>query len=350
LIIVEPILRKITDAISPRPRHRRGRKRKNNSKMKIFKNVNDKSFSKIWIIIIIIFIIGGVSSWQYWRISKEGAKLPKEIAPEKIPGQEPLIEVEKELMPEEMIPEPEEILLLENQIENWDLYNEIKNNENKWVGADLCGNEEFKDVLIQAKSGSMRILKLNDELDLVITPNYKGWSIKKFVAFNNDPTAICAAGGRYPAHAYSDKLLWVGVCTTGFSPETTSPAYKEWKERQIRCEKAREIVTNFFEKKLNWNTYTNPEANFTFKYPGDWRIVSEYFYETLAGFKSKWLTVTLGKEGKEEISINLRQASCASPNCKCKEIGGNIVQTCSYDNLEVREIYNQILSTFEILK
>jgi len=310
--------------------------------------MNNKSFSKIWIIIIIIFIIGGVSSWQYWSILREKVKLSKEVVSEKVPKQGPLIEVEKELMPEEMIPEPEEILLLENQIENWDLYNEIENSENKWVGAGLCENEEFKDVLIKAKSGSMKILKLNDELDLVITPNYKGWSTKKFVAFNNDPTAICAAGGRYPMHAYSDKLLWVEVCTTGFSPEVTSSIYKEWKERQIRCEKARKVVTNFFEKKLNWNIYTNPEANFTFKYPEDWMIVSEYFYETLGGFKSKALTVTLGKEGKEEISINLRQASCTPPRCKCKEIGGNIVQTCSYDNLEVREIYNQILSTFEI--
>ena len=98
----------------------------------------------------------------------------------------------------------------------------------------------------------------------------------------------------------------------------------------------------------NWKIYNNTKANFTFQYPKDWKIISEYFYETASGIKSKKLTVTLGKNEKEEISINLRQAQCNAP-CKCKEINENIIQTCS-QNPEVLKIFNQIISTFEIIK
>jgi len=108
-----------------------------------------------------------------------------------------------------------------------------------------------------------------------------------------------------------------------------------------------------YKKKLkdetaDWKTYNNPEANFIFKYPEGWKIMSEYFYETLTGIKADKITVILGKEGKEEISINLRQAQCLSP-CKCEEINGNIIQTCS-EKLEVLKIFNQVLSTFRFIK
>lgn len=97
----------------------------------------------------------------------------------------------------------------------------------------------------------------------------------------------------------------------------------------------------------NWNIYSNPEAKFTFRYPKDWDIISEYFYETPAGFKSEEMTVTLGKEEKGGISINLRQAMC-SPPCWCREVKDNIIQTCPKDS-EALEVFNKVVSTFKVL-
>jgi len=171
----------------------------------------------------------------------------------------------------------------ESQIEDWSLYKEITDEEDRWVGTGpdvLCGDKEFEDVIIKAKGGTMKILKLNDALNLVITPNYKNWTTEEFTAFNYDPTAICGAGGRYPAYAYEDKLLWVGVCSTGFMPIDESE-----KERLIRCEKAQEIVKNFFVKKksadiviniiADGKTYRNEENGFELKYPKDWEMKGE---------------------------------------------------------------------------
>ncbi len=98
-----------------------------------------------------------------------------------------------------------------------------------------------------------------------------------------------------------------------------------------------------------WKTYNNSEANFTFKYPDAWGIISEYFYETLGGSKADRMTVTIGRNGKEEISINLRQAQCLSP-CECREIGGNIIQTCSTDDPTVLEVFNRLISTFNFVE
>lgn len=209
--------------------------------------MNNKFFSKIWIVVVIL-IIGGLFVCLYWWVSKEKITSGK-IAKEKTMVEEELTTRGKvetgEKLTQKTTPESEETHLLENKIENWDLYREIEGEKDKWVGAGFCGNKEFEDVLIKAKSGSMKILKLNNELELVVTPNYKGWTTSKFVAFNDDPTAICSAGGRYPLYAYPDKLLWMGVCSTGLAPERNSPEYKELEE----CEKDRNIVKSFFEKK-----------------------------------------------------------------------------------------------------
>jgi len=229
-------------------------------------------------VILASFVGGGILVQHYLGILEE------EIVPGNliIKKETELKEEVTPLKPEEMIPGPEEILLLESQIENWSLYQEIVNEEDKWVGADFCGNKEFEEVLLEAKGGSMKILELNDALDLVITPNYKNWTNEEFTAFNNDPTAICAAGGRYPQYAYSDKLLWSGSCGTGFMPEITSPIYKEWKENQIRCEKAREVVEVFFAKKgtTDWKTYKNSKWGYEIKYPRNFYAINVYGGDT----------------------------------------------------------------------
>jgi len=39
--------------------------------------MNNQSFSKIWIIIIAVFIVGGILAWQYFGVGKEEVKAPE---------------------------------------------------------------------------------------------------------------------------------------------------------------------------------------------------------------------------------------------------------------------------------
>lgn len=56
--------------------------------------MNNQSFSKIWILIIlIVFIAGGILAWQYWGVPKEEVKAPEEKLPEEIPFWKSSIEV-----------------------------------------------------------------------------------------------------------------------------------------------------------------------------------------------------------------------------------------------------------------
>lgn len=119
-----------------------------------------------------------------------------------------------------------------DQIENWSLYEE---NTSVQVGAGKCGNQEFENFLVQANAGSRKTFDLYG-LTLVITPNYNNWSNQKFLDFNNDNTAICDVGGYYPLQAYSDKLLWRGVCSGGAGPEPGELGYAEKVAALNRCE------------------------------------------------------------------------------------------------------------------
>lgn len=107
---------------------------------------------------------------------------------------------------------------LKSQVENWASYTEVTDPAQKEeVGTGSCGpneNKEFAQNREKTKTGWYKSLNIN-RVKLVITPNYFNWSNEKFLAFNKDETAICGAGGLYPLHAFSDKLLWSGSCGTG---------------------------------------------------------------------------------------------------------------------------------------
>ncbi len=47
-------------------------------------------------------------------------------------------------------------------------------------------------------------------------------------------------------------------------------------------------------KTTNWKTYSNPEAKFTFKYPENWEVKADYYYQTSAGVKAVKPTIVLG--------------------------------------------------------
>jgi hypothetical protein len=133
--------------------------------------------------------------------------------------------------------------------------------------------------------------------------------------------------------------------TEGFVP--TEGVLESWSPKTLI-----EIPVIFKEDLLtipnDWHTYSNTEANFSFRYPKDWKITSEFFYETPAGIKSDAMTVVLESNSKAGISINMRQAMCSSP-CWCREVKGNLIQTCSEDS-GILEIFNKIVSTFRTIQ
>lgn len=130
------------------------------------------------------------------------------------------------------------------QIEDWSKYKESTSIIVGGLG-DCGTNLVFDALYSQANSGSRKVLRLNGELDLVITPNYLNLRTDQFVRFNSDSTAICAAGNVYPFWAYEDKLLWKGVCSTGLMPDPGTSEYEEFQ----KCQAAEDAVANYFEDK-----------------------------------------------------------------------------------------------------
>lgn len=124
------------------------------------------------------------------------------------------------------------------KIENWSLYQEISDPKDKFIGTGDCSsNQEFNYLVSLGKAGSMKKLILPGDLELIMTLNYLSWTNEKFLSFNNDATAICAAAGTYPLKGYADKLLWIHHCSGGVI------------EPSAECQKSEAIVENYFKNK-----------------------------------------------------------------------------------------------------
>jgi len=92
----------------------------------------------------------------------------------------------------------------------------------------------------------------------------------------------------------------------------------------------------------------NFKADFTFKYPPNWKIKEDYLYETPAGEKAEHQTVILVQTGKESnrISINERQFPSDWENCKAEWVGPHWIGTCS-EVSEVLEVLDRVVSSFQ---
>ena len=101
----------------------------------------------------------------------------------------------------------------------------------------------------------------------------------------------------------------------------------------------------------DWKTYDNSETNFTFKYPKNWEISEDYFYETVSGVKPERRTVNLKEIGENKLNnwilINQRQFLC--DQSKCEIIAGNEIGTYS-KNSEILIVFEQIISTFKLIE
>jgi hypothetical protein len=97
----------------------------------------------------------------------------------------------------------------------------------------------------------------------------------------------------------------------------------------------------------NWNIYSNPDANFTFKYPKGWEIVLDETYETLSGIKGAHSVALHKINGSDDdwIVINVRQFSSEEASIYL-QIDGNFIATPSR-NLEVVDIFYKLVKTFK---
>ena len=119
------------------------------------------------------------------------------------------------------------------------------------------------------------------------------------------------------------------------------------------CENNRCEIRQEKDETADWKTYRNSKANFIFKYPDDWEIIADYFYETPAGYIASTPTVILQKIGNNisnnEITINVKQFSCQENIGKCVDLYGRNIEAyvgTHSENKEVLQIFDKILDTF----
>ncbi|MDD5749439.1 MAG: hypothetical protein PHO91_01470 [Patescibacteria group bacterium] len=131
------------------------------------------------------------------------------------------------------------------KVENFDLYQEMLDPEEKNLNAD-CANEEFNQLRKLTELGQMKKLVLVGGLEIRITPNYYNWNNEKFLSFNDPESgAFCGEGGFFPLYADRENLWWIQSCSSGYRPNEDDINYQDF----INCQESEKIVLDYFAKK-----------------------------------------------------------------------------------------------------
>jgi len=159
------------------------------------KNINKKYLAAITVVVLFLVILGGYAFYK--NISKDKLSLNESLE----------LEIRQ---------------TIENNIENWPLYEKIADKQYKKFGNDqVCsasikGNPDFMSYLQQAENGETYKLDLTHGAYLVYTPNYNNWNNEKLFSFGVGDMRICSAGWLIPLYAYSDKIVWGNItCSDG---------------------------------------------------------------------------------------------------------------------------------------
>lgn len=92
----------------------------------------------------------------------------------------------------------------------------------------------------------------------------------------------------------------------------------------------------------DWKTYSNPKANFTFRYPKNWEIRHDYFYKVA----ENPTVVVCRQEGPIGVIANCIQINMPQFPCETRtEIEGNWIGICVEDP-EISEVYYQVINSF----
>jgi len=92
-----------------------------------------------------------------------------------------------------------------------------------------------------------------------------------------------------------------------------------------------------------WQTYSDAENKFIFKYPKGWEVIDEGFYKTVYG-------LTIQKTSEKENSdnwIRINSPQFQEEDGNCIDVGNQIICTYSKD-ADVIEIFKKIAHSFKL--
>lgn len=101
-----------------------------------------------------------------------------------------------------------------------------------------------------------------------------------------------------------------------------------------------------------WNTYSNEEAGLSFKYPKDWMVEVEGFYETAGGARADLWSLTLYRRGAEDDSndwIRFNPRQFQESDGRCVVVSGNAICTYSRDE-RILEILWKVADTTTVTR
>jgi hypothetical protein len=93
----------------------------------------------------------------------------------------------------------------------------------------------------------------------------------------------------------------------------------------------------------NWQSYSNAESKFSFKYPKDWEVIDEGFYKTSFG-------LTIQRIGGSEDSdnwIRINSPQFQEEDGKCIEVDKQFICTYSKD-ANVLDIFKRVAASFKL--
>lgn len=93
----------------------------------------------------------------------------------------------------------------------------------------------------------------------------------------------------------------------------------------------------------NWQSYSNAENKFSFKYPKDWEVIDDGFYKTAFG-------LTIQKIGGSEDSdnwIRINSPQFQEEDGTCTEVNKQFICTYSHD-ADVLSIFKRIAASFQL--
>lgn len=119
------------------------------------------------------------------------------------------------------------------------------------------------------------------------------------------------------------------------------------------------VINNEIEKEeiekdetADWQVYSRSDVAFEFRYPKNWEITADYFYETPAGIKANIPTILFREIGNNDsndsISINERQFSCEENIGKCVDLSiFNVYIGTHSQNQEILNVFDKIIGSFK---
>jgi len=297
------------------------------------------------VLILAVIVGGGILGWIK-RTEIPSVEFPKITRPEK-PGKvegdiEKYLHKDAILRGVEMPPEAK--------------YQAISTKEAILIVAQNLENQNVKDIKIRHL---LWVVAPRGEFFIAGDCNFihEGKQYNKFLAVIEDGSE--GEVGK-PSFVFKDTDIWYSNLAPSALPEELEELVGEYES----LAKIHNVIPIFKSSEIkdetaNWKTYSNPEVDFTFKYPPDWEIKQEYQYKSAAcqadpnckGVRYIFLNriddtrpANMGEKDKFGMAINMPQCT----GVKRSDLPGNN-WICVFDEKsETLEIFNQMLSTFTL--